>query len=94
MRKRLYQIRDVVSCTMVGPIFTEKSDPPAARAFFDICANKDTPMGQHPGDYELLVLAEYSDADGEILEVSGFPVVVASGAELSSRSGKDVTDAE
>lgn len=64
MKRRMYQLRDVVAGCLVGPILLERNDAPAVRSFYMAFEDPKSTLGQHPEDYELLCLGEYDDEVG------------------------------
>lgn len=83
MRKMLFQARDNVARSMVGPIFSERVEAPAIRMFTDAIGDSKTMFSQHPADFDLLCIGEYDDSDGVILVGDGsYPKVVISGASV------------
>lgn len=78
MRKKMYQLRDVVSNCLVGPILLERNDAPAVRAFYAGLEDAKSQLSQYPQDYELMCLGEYDDEKG-IGEAQFF--VIARGVE-------------
>lgn len=56
----------------------------AVRSFRDACNVKDSPLGQHPADYELYQVGVFDDSIGE---------VTAFGPEMLAR-GKDMVTEE
>lgn len=81
--QRLYQIYDLVSRAVDGPIIPHRADGPAVRMFYGTLANKNTQPGQTPADFELLCVGEQSE-DGKIVtqvnKKAKYPLVVATGA--------------
>lgn len=86
--KNLYQIFDVTAETVVGPIMRENKDGPAVRHFNSLLANKDTALGQHPADYQLLRLGTQDEETGEIN--SEVEVVTSGVAWLESQPSEAV----
>lgn len=79
---KLYAIRDKVAGSIIGNIVTHKADAAAARQFADLCAQRDTIVGTHPADFELLHIADVDEDTGKVTceGVFGYPlprVVVA-----------------
>lgn len=85
---RIYAIRDVVAQAIVaGAVFTEKSDAAASRSFADACADERGLIGKHPGDFELLHLADLEEDTGKVTTdgVFGYPLprVITTGASMA-----------
>lgn len=93
MRKRMYQLRDVVSGCLVGPILLERNDAPAVRAFYAGLEDSKSQLSQYPADYELVCLGEYDDEKG-VGEVEysviarGTEWLALRAREASTRSGE------
>lgn len=64
MRRRMYQLRDVVAGCLVGPIILERNDAPAVRSFYMAFEDPKSTLSAAPQDYELLCLGEYDDEVG------------------------------
>lgn len=64
MRRRLYQLRDVVSDCLVGAILLERCDAPAVRSFYAGLSDAASDLSKFPKDYELICLGEYDDVSG------------------------------
>lgn len=65
MRVKIYSIWDSKAETHTIPFFMH-SDPPAIRAFTNMCMDKEHQFGKNPEDYTLFCLGELEDASGEI----------------------------
>jgi len=61
--------------------WTAQAKGQAIREFTDQAKNKETPIGQHPEDYSLFILAEYTDHDGRIVPMDP-PKCIARAHEL------------
>jgi len=83
MLKQLYAVYDLVAETIVGGVIQENQDAPAIRAFADALVNPQSLLGQHPRDFNLMLLGSIV-SDGTIVPASGGPVVVATGAALTA----------
>lgn len=59
---RLYQIYDKKAESVVGPIMSCKADAVAIRAFSDNMRQADSPLAQHPEDFDLLLIGEQGDS--------------------------------
>ncbi|WNK13787.1 MAG: nonstructural protein [Microvirus sp.] len=81
MNKRLYMVYDLVANTVLGGIMLENADAPAMRAFNDALGNKESLLGQHPKDFNLLYLGEIAE-DGTIHDCG--PDIIATGASWST----------
>lgn len=64
MRRRMYQVRDLVAGVLVGPVLLERSDAPAVRSFYLAFDDPKSMFAQFPKDYELCCLGEYDDEVG------------------------------
>lgn len=85
--KQLYQIFDIKAESVVGPIMRENRDGPAIRHFYSLLANKETTIGQHPTDYQLLHLGTQDEETGDI---NAEPSVVTSGQAWLETQAVDV----
>lgn len=65
MKYQMYAVYDVKAETFNTPFFMQ-NDNTAKRGFSDACNNPETPFGQHPEDYTLFHIGEYSDAQGVV----------------------------
>lgn len=80
MKKRLYTLYDLVSESVIGGIIQEVNDMAAARTFYDALKASDSPLAQHPQDYNLLYVGTLHE-DGVIMDAESAPrPVVATGA--------------
>lgn len=90
---QLYQIRDLVGQSVVGPIITAHHPAAAVRHFTDLLADKNTMLASHPEDYELLHLGEQDETTGDITSMR--PNVVLTGVQWKqiqdSRDTRDST---
>lgn len=50
-----------------APIMTTHTRNEALRSFRHECQNKESPIAQHPTDYELHVVGQFNDQTGEII---------------------------
>lgn len=66
MKMQIVAIRDIVANVYSQPQFTNSLGA-AIRSFGDSCRDKQHPIGQHPGDYELYHLGEYDDGDASFV---------------------------
>jgi len=85
MYKRLYQIFDVVSCSVIGSIIQETSDAPAIRLFTDVLADKSSVLSAHPADYNLLCLGELFSS-GQIVPLDNPETI------LTGKTWKEMTN--
>lgn len=58
----LFVIFDIVANRAIGQPFSYASEGPALRLFSDLCRNAESPIGQHPADYELHCIGAFDDA--------------------------------
>jgi len=49
-----------------APVMTVHTRGEAIRSFRNECQNKQSPIAQHPTDYELWQIGQYNDQTGEI----------------------------
>lgn len=76
----LYQIRDLVGQTVVGPIITVKHQGAAVRHFTDLLKDKNTIIASHPDDYELVCLGYQNEETGAIDPIDK-PTAVLTGTQ-------------
>jgi len=62
----LYQIRDNVAQTVVGPIITVHHAAAAVRHFTDLLQDKNTTLAAHPDDFDLVYLGLQDEESGTI----------------------------
>jgi len=86
MNKRLYMVYDLVASTVLGGIMLETADAPAMRAFNDALGNKESLLGQHPRDFNLLYLGDIDDA-GQLHPIA--PEIIATGASWQTMRESD-----
>ncbi|WNK14824.1 MAG: nonstructural protein [Microvirus sp.] len=55
----------------------------AIRLFTDGCADRESPLGKHPGDYKLYRIGSFDDAAGGLSGEQ--PVLMCSGAEVTTQ---------
>lgn len=82
MKRKMYQLRDVVAGCLIGGIILERNDAPAVRAFYAGLEADKSPLSENPRDYELICLGEYDDEVG-VMEATFN--VIATGVEWSHR---------
>lgn len=54
--RKLYAVYDLVAGEVIGPIFQHAADAAAIRDFSDVAADRNTTIGKHPADYQLISL--------------------------------------
>lgn len=83
--KKLYMLFDLSSMSAVGNVFTAISDPPAIRSFHDILQDKNSICGQHPEDFDLILVGDQDDT-GRINGVFGDPgyITIATGRQFKA----------
>lgn len=79
MRYKIVAIRDRAADAYSVPSFVVAVGG-AIRSFGDEVNKKDTPLGQHPDDYDLFELGEFDDSDGMFYANS--PRQIAVGKDL------------
>ncbi len=74
MRKSLYAVRDSAMGAFHAP-FMSVSDGVAMRSFRDEVNRKDASnmMNQHPEDFELYIVGEYEEDNGELMPHNNGP---------------------
>ena len=85
MRKRLYAIRDIRAVEVVGGVHVFPGDPAAVRFFNDIATDKQTMVGRHLKDHELLCVGVIDTETGEVAREEEFPTLprqVVTGAAI------------
>lgn len=75
--RRLYQVMDRVADAVLGPVIVEKTDGTAIRIFHDALSDQRSMLGQHPRDFDL-VLIGYQDERTGTLDPQQ-PQVIATG---------------
>lgn len=63
--KKMYAVRDVKAGYFLPP-FLMLTDGEALRAFEEASINPQTPIGQHPEDFQLFFLGDYDEITGII----------------------------
>lgn len=79
MKRLLLSIYDV-RAELYAPPFTVKSVGEGLRAFSDLCSDKSTMPGRHPGDFKLMRLGEFDDLTGNIISDER-PVSLGTGSD-------------
>lgn len=74
----LYQIRDLVSHTMLGEIMATYHEAAAIRSFTDILKNPKSILHSHPDDYDLIFLG-YQDEESGTLDPLTTPQIILTG---------------
>lgn len=68
-----------------GAIVTLDNEKSAVRAFRDIVRNKGSVTGQHPADFNLVIIGYFDPSSGKIYNTkSGEPEIVISGFEANA----------
>lgn len=92
MHKLLCVIRDRLA-EACGPVMLFTAVPAAIRSFSDIAADKQTSVGLHPEDFDLLQIALVDERTGEVTPCSP-PVVLLSGVQwLAAQKPRDEPEA-
>lgn len=76
---QLYQVRDTVGKTVVGPIITTHHPAAATRIFTDALKDEKTSIAAHAADYELICLGKQIEDTGELIACP--PEVILTGAQ-------------
>lgn len=81
----LYNIYDLKSDSIIGNIFSAKTNAVAIRAFSDALQDKNSTIGQHPQDFVLIQVGEQHDtgAIAPILGGSG-TIEIITGAQIAA----------
>lgn len=79
MKRNAYSVYDV-KAELYGPLFLLKSHGEALRGFQDLCEDKNTMPGRHPGDFKLVQLGTFDDVSGR-LEATD-PLTLTFGSDL------------
>lgn len=69
MKYEVFAVHDQKAEAFMMPFF-QPNENLAIRGFSDACQNEKTPFGQHPQDYTLFKIGEYSDLKGEITPIT------------------------
>lgn len=64
MKLKVFAIHDV-KADLYGPPFTMNNQAEALRAFADLADDSNTTIGKHPGDYRLMMVAEWDNVKGK-----------------------------
>ena len=80
--KILCTIRDAKANSCGVPVCFSTEDE-AVRAFCDLLSDGDTLMGKHPGDFALIMIADYFQDNGVISPLKD-PVILCDGASYNS----------
>lgn len=75
---KIITVRDKAVEAYGTPFFT-KTIGQAIRSFRDELARDESPMGQHPEDYDLYFIGDYEEESGAITAMK--PLVIAKGTE-------------
>lgn len=76
MRTGIYAIYDKVAHGIVGGLHLHKHQAAAERFYNDVMGTRDTVVGQHPEDYDLIRVGTLMESDGFLPELE---VVLKSG---------------
>lgn len=63
MTRNIYSVYDV-KAELYGPIILMKSHGEVLRGFQDLCEDKNTMPGRHPGDFKIVYLGSFDDVTG------------------------------
>jgi len=86
MKYVVYAVFDTATETYMSPFFM-KTEAEALRGFRDAASNPETPLGQHPADYHLFRIGEYTDHNGDLR--SQPPECIISALEAASAARQD-----
>lgn len=99
--KRLYQVYDLVSQELVGPVQVFPSHAPAIRTFQDSLGHKDSFLAMHPGDYSLIHLGDLDLSTGQLAPssptidpVANLACIVARGSDFAPSAQLPLTAQE
>lgn len=81
---KLFQIRDNVANSVVGPIISAYHEAAAIRHFTDLLKNPETTIASHPEDFDLMYLGNQEETTGEIDPLVGVPQIALSGSAWKS----------
>lgn len=75
--KLLCSVRDRLA-EALGPVMLFPAIPAAVRSFSDLALDPGTMVHRHPGDFDLLHIADIDDVSGKVIPVDP-PIVLLSG---------------
>jgi len=81
MGNYLYIVYDLLAKNIMGGIMMARNHEVARRAFYEALAAKDSPIGQHPADYELWCIGEIYNNTADIVPFDSGVITVASGKD-------------
>lgn len=81
--KILCVIRDAKANTCGLPVAFSTEDE-AVRSFIDLLSDDRTLMGKHPGDFSLIMIADYFEANGVISPLKD-SIILFDGASFSNK---------
>lgn len=87
MVKNIYSVFDV-KAELYGTLFPMKSHGEALRGFQDLCEDRNTMPGRHPGDFKLVQLGTFDDVTG-LISATVPPLSLSFGSDLVGQ--KNVT---
>lgn len=64
MTRNIYALRDTVADEFTPGLLTFTNDAAAARMFTDALQDKQSALGNHPGDYQLLEIGQLETTTG------------------------------
>lgn len=76
-KQLLFQLYDRNAESIAGPIMLERKEGPAIRLFHSLLADKNTTPGQHPDDFELMLVGEQDMDTGVVTGCT--PRIIATG---------------
>lgn len=79
--RNLYGIHDRVANSIIGGLVIERNDGVILRMFDHLLRDKNTAVGLHPADHDLVKLGSITD-DGTITAIR--PEIVATGAAIAA----------
>lgn len=75
--RSIYIIFDLVAETFIGQCIIDRHAAPVTRIFHSLLGDKNTQLGQHPNDYNLIFIG-YIEDNGQLWPVT--PTIVATGS--------------
>lgn len=79
MIEKLYSVYDHKAEMCIAGIIRVPNDEVARRHFHDALRNQESPLSQHPEDYDLMYLGDIDTTEGMI--TNNTPRIVGSGAD-------------
>ncbi|AZL82915.1 nonstructural protein [Apis mellifera associated microvirus 12] len=90
---RLYGIYDVRGETIIGNVVSHRVDAAAVRMFGDIAGDKQSLVGTHPSDFDLVHIGTLA-LDTGVIDTTDCPRVVVTGAAwLAAQAQSEASNA-